>query len=135
MNNRKFVLALAAIFVAASAEAADFNLTVIDGDTLRQGKDRLRLLHIDAPETHEPRCPAERRKGKQATARLRQLIRSAWDVQVRDSGERDKYGRRLVDLYLDGKDVGDILIAEGLAVPWEPGSAAWRERRAHWCGF
>lgn len=28
------------------------SLTVVDGDTIRLGKERIRLLGIDAPETH-----------------------------------------------------------------------------------
>ena len=42
-------------------------------------------------------------------------------------GEMDRYGRRLVRLSLDGRDVGAVLISEGLAVPYRGG------RRIDWC--
>ncbi|OZZ60085.1 transposase, partial [Klebsiella pneumoniae] len=41
----------------------------------------------------------------------------------------------LVHLLIDGRDVGQTLMAEGLAVEWRPGPNAWRERRRHWCGY
>ena len=44
-----------------------------------------------------------------------------------DLDGEDRYGRRLVRLGIDGRDVGDGLIAEGLAVPYTGG------RRIDWC--
>ena len=36
----------------------------------------------------------------------------------------------------DGREAGEVLIAEGLAVEWKPGRAAWSARALHWCpGF
>jgi endonuclease YncB( thermonuclease family) len=40
---------------------------------------------------------------------------------------RDKYGRLLVAMYVDGADVGETLIAEGLAVSYRGG------QRINWC--
>ncbi|MDY0241975.1 MAG: thermonuclease family protein [Rhodospirillaceae bacterium] len=131
---RAMVLFATAAFCAVPLLGWAAELKVVDGDTLRRGPDLLRLQDIDAPETYEPRCPAELRRGKQATARLNELVRSARKVRVVESGKRDRYGRLLVTLLVDGRDVGDILIAEGLAVPWENGRRAWFKRRAHWCG-
>ena len=47
---------------------------VIDGDTFKLGKRKVRIIGIDAPETHPARCPQEARLGEQATARLRELL-------------------------------------------------------------
>jgi endonuclease YncB( thermonuclease family) len=66
---------------------------------------RLRLLSIDT-ETYKPRCDAELTKGREATARLRELVANAQRIEVVDSGQADKYDRRLVHLLIDGRDVG-----------------------------
>ncbi|WP_262361755.1 thermonuclease family protein [Klebsiella pneumoniae] len=95
----------------------------------------MRLLSIDTPETYKPRCDAELTKGREATARFRELVANAQRIEVVDSGQADKYDRRLVHLLIDGRDVGQTLMAEGLAVEWRPGPNAWRERRRHWCGY
>lgn len=134
--NRLLIGAVAAAIVATSAFAQDVpRLFVIDGDTVARGPERYRLQSIDTPETEKPRCRAEYIKGKQATRRLRDLIARAWEVRLVESGQRDKYGRHLATLLLDGQDVGETLMSEGLAVPWQPGPAAWEERRQHWCGW
>ncbi|WP_228728038.1 MULTISPECIES: thermonuclease family protein [Enterobacteriaceae] len=86
----------------------------------------MRLLSIDTPETYKPRCDAELTKGREATARLRELVANAQRIEVVDSGQADKYDRRLVHLLIDGRDVGQTLMAEGLAVEWRPGPNAWR---------
>ncbi len=118
----------------ATADGAGPVPTVIDGDTLRINGTRLRLRAIDAPETHRPGCAAEAALGALATGRLRQLVGEARAIEIRESGDRDRHGRPLVDLLLDGVDAGDVLITEGLAVAYRPGRAAWKDRRRHWCG-
>ncbi len=49
------------------------------------------------------------------------------EVKVIESGKRDKYGRTLATLTANGRDVGDVLIGEGLARPYHG------ERRKSWC--
>lgn len=104
---------------------------VIDGDTVDMscpgmGAFRARLTGYDTPEAVEPGCAAEAQAARQATARLRSLVAEAQSVQP-GFGGTDRYGRRLVRLSLDGRDVGAVLIAEGLAVPYSGG------RRIDWC--
>lgn len=104
---------------------------VIDGDTIDMachgiGPFRARLAGFDTPETFEPGCTAEARAGAAATDRLRTLVRQAATVEAQ-IGNRDRYDRRLVVLRLDGREVGQTLIAEGLAVPYSGG------RRIDWC--
>ncbi|STN25176.1 Nucleotidyltransferase/DNA polymerase involved in DNA repair [Escherichia coli] len=79
---------------------------------------------LTPPETYKPRCDAELTKGREATARLRELVANAQRIEVVDSGQADKYDRRLVHLLIDGRDVGQTLMAEGLAVEWRPGPNA-----------
>lgn len=104
---------------------------VIDGDTVDmtcpgEGRFRARLTGYDTPEAYEPRCRAEAQAAGAATDRLRVMVRQAESLDARLGGQ-DRYGRRLVALRLDGRDVGATLIAEGLAVRYSGGP------RIDWC--
>lgn len=104
---------------------------VVDGDTvdlecLGEGRFRARLTGFDTPETHRPDCAQEALLGQAATRRLRAMISDARQIEAR-LGRWDRYERRLVQLSVDGRDVGQRLIAEGLAVPYDGG------RRPDWC--
>ena len=103
---------------------------VVDGDTVHiwcGGVRRTaRLTGFDAPETRSPRCPAEAALGAKATERLRALVAQG-PVRLYRQGF-DKYGRDLVALTVSGRDVGDVLVAEGLAHRYH-GAA-----RGDWCG-
>jgi endonuclease YncB( thermonuclease family) len=114
---------------AETVEAA--RIRVIDGDTVEIAGERIRLIEPDAPEISKPRCNAELAKGLVASGRLRQLL--AGPVAVNRSGRIDRYGRTLASLVVTQGNVADILIREGLAVPYRPGFDAYRERAAHWC--
>lgn len=115
------------VVVSASA------LQVVDGDTVRYQGQRLRLLDIDAPETGDPRCAAEARAGAAATAAVRSVL-AGQQVTIRYSGRSDRYRRPLVRISTGAGDVGSRLVAQGLALPYRGGSAAWQERAQHWCG-
>jgi endonuclease YncB( thermonuclease family) len=69
---------------------------VIDGDTFKLGERTVRVLGIDAPETHPARCPAEAAKGELATAELQRLLsRGPFRMTGRINDMRDQYGRDL----------------------------------------
>lgn len=135
MNPRSTAAALIllALCAAASAETIDgAKIHVIDGDTVAlPSGEHLRLAGIDAPETWHPRCQAELEIGRAATTRLRQLL--AGQVEIGRDGT-DRYGRTLGRLSTASGNVETSLIADGLAVPYLPGRAAWLARRDHWCG-
>jgi len=104
---------------------------VIDGDTVRLdcpdgGATRGRLLGFDAPEVFSPQCAAEWLKGLEATVRLRLALWSARDIETRGH-DFDRYGRRLVQLRLDGRDVADTMVNAGLARRYRGG------QRERWC--
>lgn len=107
---------------------------IIDGDTVAIGRERVRLLDVDTPETYHSRCEAELVLGLAAKAELRALLSRAERVEIHRSGRTDVYGRTLARITVDDMDVGRRLVAEGLALPWRPGSAAKRERLKAWCG-
>lgn len=118
---------LTALFLSVPAPAA---LTVTDGDTLRIDGRPHRIANIDAPELRHAQCDAERRLAMVAKLRLAELLASGrMEVTVGDPATGrtfDRYDRILATISVDGKDVGAILIAEGLARPWEG-------RRRSWC--
>lgn len=137
------LLAISALYGAARAETVDGGrITLIDGDTIALPCDpakglypgcaeRIRLVGSDAPETHEPRCEAERIAGLEARAALGRMIRGH-AVEITRTG-RDKYARTLARLTVDGHDLDAALIAAGVSLPYIRGRAAWAARCRHWC--
>ena len=97
---------------------------VIDGDTFWLRGEKIRINNIDAPELLTPKCPAELALAQQATVRLAELLGSGRLRVLRDG--IDKYGRTLAVVQAGGADVGDGLVAEGLA-------RTWSGRREPWC--
>ncbi|MBE1237409.1 thermonuclease family protein [Phaeovibrio sulfidiphilus] len=114
-------------------EVSRDRIWVIDGDTISLDGRRLRTLSIDTPEIKGARCARERLQGQAAQRRLISLVRRAGHIEIVWSGREGKYGRPLIDLMIDGKNVAETLLAEGLALPWEPGRSAWQTRKRHWC--
>jgi len=104
---------------------------VVDGDTVylrcpgAQPR-RARLLGFDTPEAFSPKCRAEKRLADKATRYLRREIRgaSAFSFQFRG---HDRYGRDLVRMMIDGQDIADIMVSQGLAVRYHGG------RKIDWC--
>lgn len=100
-------------------------LRAIDGDTLALGEHRIRIADIDAPEPNGS-CPAERALARVATARLAALLDAGPIELHRADRDADRYGRKLRIVSRDGRNLGETLVAEGLARPWNG-------RRARWC--
>jgi endonuclease YncB( thermonuclease family) len=123
----KHALALGVLLALAAPQAAPaqpLRCVATDGDSLRCGRERIRLVGLDAPEMNG-RCPRERRLAVAARDRLDGLV--AGGVTVRSVGT-DRYGRTLARVRdRRGRDVARVLIAEGLARPYEGG------RRRGWC--
>jgi micrococcal nuclease len=111
------------------ALAALASTTVTDGDSLRIDGRPHRLANIDAPELRHAQCDAERRLAMVAKRRLAELLASGTvAITVGDpvTGRTfDKYNRILATITVDGHDVGQTLIAEGLARPWEGKRRSW----------
>lgn len=138
-----FIIAiLATLASAASIDPAD--IRVIDGDTIRvfHRKPNVRLVGFNAPETRRARCKVERVLGGRATRRLRELVRTGHldfafvpcACPPGTQGTRAcNFGRRCGTLRVQGRDVGDILIGEGLAVPFVCGSTSCPKMPRPWC--
>lgn len=101
---------------------------VHDGDTFSyttQGQIvRVRLANIDAPEL-QGKCASEIELAERARERLRDLISGRWTVIY--AWERWDMYRRLIAkaATAEGEDVGEILIAEGLARRWAGHREGW----------
>lgn len=112
----------------ASPGAARFR--IVDGDTLQDRETAMvyRLVNVDTPETGgRARCDAERDLGARATAMTRALVGGARSLGLHPTGRIDRYGRAIAYVSIDGRALGETLIAAGLARPW-------RGRREPWCG-
>ena len=69
---------------------------VIDGDTFKLGDRKIRIIGIDTPETHPPRCAEEARLGELATVKLQQLLNERpFQMVGRIDDQKDRYGRDL----------------------------------------
>jgi micrococcal nuclease len=88
---------------------------VADGDTvvLLSGE-KVRLIGIDAPETHHPEKPVEP-FGPEAAEYLRQLVEGKEVLLVLDKKHKDEYSRTLGYLFLQDLFVNAHLVKEGYA--------------------
>lgn len=89
---------------------------VVDGDTfiIRSAtKDRVRLIGVDTPETVKPDHPVEP-FGPEASAMTKQWIEGRSVVLEFDREKRDKYGRLLAYVWVDGKMLNEELLRQGL---------------------
>ena len=100
---------------------------VVDGDTFRMGGAKIRIADIDTPETHPARCAREAELGAAATRRLHALLNSGPVSLATIGRDADRYGRKLRLVSVDGRGIGETLVAEGLARRYAGGY------RAGWC--
>ena len=103
----------------------DRHTCVVDGDTIWLDGQNLRLQSYDTPEPYNDICggQTEVALAHRASARLLELL-NANAFTVHTAG-KDRYGRTLATIRIAGRDVGDILIEEGLARRWPDGREWW----------
>ena len=102
------------------------NNCVIDGDTFYLGTLSIRVADIDTPETYQPQCAYEAELGASATRRFQELLNAGpFEVIVSGSRDEDRYGRKLRTVSRDGRSLGAILVAEGLAREWTGSRQPW----------
>ena len=104
---------------------------VVDGDTFRLGRRRVRIIGIDAPEVNA-RCEAEKRLAEAATAKLQQLLNQGpFTMSGRIDDAHDRYGRELKALTRKRADGSTESIAEQMR---ESGLARrYVGYKADWC--
>lgn len=87
-------------------------VTVIDGDTLQMGSERVRLHGIDAPES-EQRCTDGWQAGRAATRALVGLV--AGGAPSCEKKTTDRYGRTVAVCWVNGQDIGAAMVRSGQA--------------------
>jgi micrococcal nuclease len=91
---------------------------VLDGDTIRVARgddtDTVRLLGIDTPETHHPTKPVECFGPEAASYTEAHLHGRSVQLEADIEG-RDRYGRRLAYVIMDGERFNDELVRGGYA--------------------
>jgi endonuclease YncB( thermonuclease family) len=88
------------------------SVTVVDGDTLKLGNERIRLHGIDAPESLQ-RCADGWQAGQAARRELAELVsRGAPDCERVTT---DRYGRTVAICRVNGLDLGAAMVRRGLA--------------------
>lgn len=119
------ILALLSFPAAALAEPATV-VRMSDGDsgrmTFRGAVVTVRILGMDSAETGtHAKCDAERAKGDEAKAYALTLLPPGKVVDLRPKvgGKPDRYGRMLAEVYVDGVNYAEHMIARGYAVPYE----------------
>lgn len=101
---------------------------VVDGDSIRATiklgfgvalhSVLMRLSGIDTPETHT-RNKTEKQAGKLVASWLKDKIKKGSDFHFVTSGkDRDKYGRPMGVLFIDGENICTELIKNGFAVSY-----------------
>lgn len=93
-------------------------IEVIDGDTIKvmiDGKEEtVRFLLVDTPETKHPQKGTQP-FGPEAANFTSSMLKGKIIEMEKDITERDKYGRLLMYVYVDGKSVQEELLRKGLA--------------------
>ncbi len=135
------VISLLSTATASEKEYENFSnvryISNYDGDTITfdipgapdiVGKNMaIRIRGIDTPELKRNKCQAEKKMALQAKNRVRSLLRKARVINLHNI-KRGKYFRFIADVEFDGKDLGQLLLKEKLAIEYFGG------RRDHdWC--
>jgi len=139
MKNILIILILLnSIIVASNAEdyfdvSVSRIIKVIDGDTFRVdinelpdiiGKNiRIRILGIDAPEING-KCAFEKELAIKARDFVQMLLDNADSVVLKNL-DRGNFFRLLAEVIVDGKNLGELLVAKDLAVRYQGKKSSW----------
>ena len=104
---------------------------VIDGDTIEvcnaSGPERIRIAHLDAPESFRPACAKEKQAGVQAKqAAIQFFVRPTVDLDI-NRHSKDRYGRSVADVSVNGIDFRQYMISAGHGVEWR------KNKKHNWC--
>ena len=132
------------LFVSSNSVIADVvgSARVIDGDTLEISGQRIRIHGIDAPEGRQT-CTRGQTIwlcGKKAAKAMIALVRGS-EVKC-EAIDTDRYGRIVGKCFANGRDVGEALVMDDLALAYRQYStdyiqveaSAKAARRGLWAG-
>jgi micrococcal nuclease len=107
------------------------NLSAVDGNTVKCDRISLRDIGDGAPLVSgyytpeigwNAKCDRENALGETAKRFMTELLRTPGLI-IEDSGKIDRHDLPLVVLRLpDGRTIGSMMLAAGLAVRWRPGA-------------
>jgi micrococcal nuclease len=136
------LLTLTTLLFGASLKDRDYGTAIVsevtsiyDGDTFRANlagyppivgeRIGIRINGIDTPEMRG-QCEAEKALAREAKQMAVTALRGASSIELRHM-KRGKYFRIVADVYVDGRNLGDLLVDAGLAVPYDGGT------KQGWC--
>lgn len=108
------------------------DLRWVDGDSGTIDGERFRLADVDAPETRNADCSAERVLGEKAKNYVRNLTQRG-DILVTGDYGAERYGRRVIDLSINGEDVSSALIEKRYLQSWAHLNGRALEAKPDWC--
>lgn len=114
----------------APAVSSPADARVVDGDTVVVRGERIRIAHIDAPETGQVHLGTGADAGRAATAALRRFLDEAQDSLEVIPIETDKYGRTVAMLRIGPYDVGLTMVKMGMAVADRAAPEPYKEAEA-----
>lgn len=88
----------------------------------------VRVVGVDTPEKTGKK-PCEKERARDAQRLVENLLKTAQSIELRHV-ERDKYFRVLAEVWADGRSIGDALIKNGLAYPYDGGR---KPASLNWC--
>ena len=106
-------LAFSAVLLLTIATARAAEVEVVSGDTFRVGDNSWRIANIDAPKL-ENTCADEARLGALAQAKLADVLAQG-EMEIAPTGGVDMRQSKLALVRMNGEDVGEKMIAAGLA--------------------
>jgi endonuclease YncB( thermonuclease family) len=101
----RFIITMLALGFGGAACAGE-RCSAVDGATLQCGRERVRVEGLRAPQVYEP-------GGHEARHRLQRRIQ-AGEIVIERKG-RDKYGRTLGRLYVNGNRITQLDVNPGTA--------------------
>ncbi|ABM04288.1 nuclease (SNase domain protein) [Psychromonas ingrahamii 37] len=111
--------------VTSIYDADTFRVNINDWPSLIGENVRIRVNGVDAPEIRG-KCDSEKKGARLAKQFTVGKLRNAKTIELRNM-QRGKYFRILADVYVDGKNLTELLITAKLARPYDGG------KRKGWC--
>lgn len=125
-NLNIFCVTVATSLLQSQIAAPAAGISVDDGDrfTMPDGE-KIRVENIRTPSADNGAdCVIERQTGEKTIARVKELLAECPPVLERQY--RDKKGRTEARVEVCGRDLGEVLVGEGLAI--------FRDAPKDWCG-
>lgn len=121
-----FLMLASPVLAIEKCRSGKMATCVVDGDTIWLNGTKYRLEGYDTPEPETNVCGGsfERQLAKKASNRFVQLLNNN-EWRLVPTGGKGHYKRDLARLYINGEDVGDILVRERLARYWPDGREWW----------